>query len=143
MSGSCTLTLCHNKGVIIVAIKQPEEWNVHHILWQARFWNTGWAEKVRRLEYLRVQLPKDSLHSTIHNKIADVPKPNGQQCKKAYWAILDGLHDGTLSLDDPLVKRLDFLMSIWTFDKCPRTYLALRWQEDIVLAHQARDSVIY
>lgn len=113
-------------------------YNVHHILWQGRFWDTGWSKKLRTMDYLKVELPRDTLHASIHNQIADIPKPNGQQCKKAYWAILDGLHDGTLSMDDDIVKRIDFLLDVWPFDKCPRTHLALRWQQDIILAYNAR-----
>jgi hypothetical protein len=57
----------------------------HHILWQKRHWNNGFAYLLRN-SFVR---PLDiSLHRHLHTQLADIPVPSGNLCKRAYLQYL-------------------------------------------------------
>lgn len=103
----------------------------HHLLFQKRHWQTGYAKLLREHEYMGAMIPKATLHREIHSKIHDIPVPNGKECKEAYVLMLSKLEDGTLNMDDKLEARLDFLINIWQ-EKCPATCAVLQWQSEVI-----------
>lgn len=110
----------------------PSMENCHHLLWQARHWNQGYSKALRNHPYMKKMMPKDTLHKSIHNRIADVPVPSNALCKKAFEEVERQMRLGTISLEDTAEKRIDFLLGLWKFDECPRTVLMLIWQKEII-----------
>lgn len=112
--------------------RQSNEKNTHHLLYQGRHWKQGYAKLLRENSYLKVEIPKDTLHREIHSKIHDIPTPNGTECRLAYQLMVEGIASGRLDPEhDTAEKRLEFLISVWQ-DKCPATVAMLRWQRDII-----------
>lgn len=110
----------------------------HHILFQGRHWNQGWAKVLRRHRYCGAYIPKDTLHREIHSKVHDVPTPNGKDCKQAVEAINSWLEAGWISYDDPIEKKLRIIASCFRA-KCPATTAILDWQREIVLKFYHRE----
>lgn len=108
----------------------------HHLLFQERYWQTGFARRLREHPYMKKRIPQGTLHSLIHSKIHDIPVPNGKECKRAFFYI-DGLYQKKL-IDprrDPLTIRLDLLIELWQ-DTCPATVAILKWQRDLIAKYE-------
>ena len=105
--------------------------DVHHILWQARHWKSGWSKALRTHYYLRVRIPRDTLHRRIHEFVGDIPCPSGRCCKIAFLAIEEALDNGEISFDDRIEDRISFLIGVWK-EECPDTVRALSRQRDII-----------
>lgn len=101
----------------------------HHILFQRKHYNSGYAHKLRSEKYFIIRIP-NKLHATIHAKIHDIPTPNGADCRRAYQALQEGLASGKLTGRDTIMQRLSFLIDIWE-DTCPATTAILKWCRDI------------
>lgn len=101
----------------------------HHILFQRKQYSTGYAHQLRSEKYLIVQIPH-KLHATIHSEVHGVPTPDGADCKRALQALQQGITDGTLTNQDTLMQRLNFLIGIWE-ETCPATTIILQWCHDV------------
>lgn len=112
--------------------RQSNKRDTHHLLYQGRHWKQGYAKLLRENSYLKVEIPKDTLHRAIHSKLHDLPTPHGAECRKAYQLMMVGIAAGTLDpAHDTAEKRLDFLIEVWK-DDCPATVAMLSWQRDII-----------
>lgn len=109
------------------------ECDVHHILWQRRHYNCGWSKRLREHPYLRLLVPRETLHRKIHEYVGDIPCPPEADCKLAYMSIEAGLISGRLQPDDSLTKRIIELLEIWK-DTDTRTYSALERQLEVVVS---------
>lgn len=104
----------------------------HHLLFQRRHWQQGYAKLLRQHPYMGKYIPQATLHREIHAKIHDIPTPNGAECRMAYNEICRLEKLGEIDIvNDSVEKRLDLLISLWD-DKCPATVAILKWQRDIV-----------
>ena len=108
--------------------------NCHHILWQARNYNSGWAKRLREHWYFKKMMPEKTLHKQIHAKINDVPNPGGYACKKAFIALENALNEDLVSDTDTAEERIDFLLSVWEYERYPRTVVAL-WQQRQIISN--------
>lgn len=100
--------------------------NQHHLLWQRRWYNTGYCRSLRNLPYTKVKLDK-KLHKTLHEEISRVPIPTEATAKRICYAILNGLIMETIHIDDKPSDRIAFMMDLLsTADK--QTYVALKTQ---------------
>lgn len=108
----------------------PYREDCHHLLFQGRHWNQGWAKRLREHQYFKVMIPQMTLHREIHSKIHDVPVPNGADCRRAYEAVEKGLREGLLDYRDNIGARLDLLISLWS--NCPATCAVLEWQKQVI-----------
>ena len=107
-------------------------YNEHHILFQGKHWAQGYAKLLREHRYFRKKIPAGSLHRQIHTKIHDVPRPNWEDCKRAYLELRRREATGLIDLKyDTIEQRIDFLIEMWQ-DNCPATVAILQWQRDIV-----------
>lgn len=105
--------------------------NLHHILFQGQYWHNGYANLLREHPYLKKEIPAGTLHVWIHSRIHDVPRPNGDDCKRAYNELRRREQCGLIDLKhDTLEQRIDFLIEMWQ-DTCPATVAVLTWQRDI------------
>lgn len=77
-------------------------------------------------------IPRDTLHRTIHSKIHDIPTPNGKECRKAFEQLCRMEQQGLISQEDPVEKRIDFLIEIWKDDNCEATIAMLKWQKQVI-----------
>lgn len=105
--------------------------NYHHLLFQRRHWEQGFAKILREHPYCGDYIPQTTLHRAIHSKVHDVPTPNGAECKYALDMINKMLEQGVISLTDELDKKARILSSIFA-EKCPATASILAWQSEIV-----------
>lgn len=120
---------------------QGERCDEHHLLWQGRHFTQGYAKMLRQHPYARVRIPMRTLHREIHSKIHDVPRPNGDICKRAYYRLVEGCKIGELDpRNDSPEKRLQFFIDEWAED-CPATVEVLRWQQQIIRKFYSRKGV--
>lgn len=110
-------------------------YNTHHILWQRRHWNSGYAKILREHDYMKVRVPVGTLHKEIHVSMADIPVPSTWLIKEAICEIDRLLKIGAISLDDPLTARLDLLIFMWDY-AAPDTVRALRKQRQIAARYE-------
>ena len=104
----------------------------HHLLYQRRHWQQGYAKLLRQHPYSGKYIPQQTLHRTIHSKIHDVPCPNGKECKAAYQHLLELERNGEIDIqNDSAEKRLDFFIHEWE-ETCPATVAILKWQKEII-----------
>lgn len=105
--------------------------DTHHLLWPRCNWNKGLAKLLRRHWYLKVEVPRMDLHSTIHGVVQEMPVPRAISIKNAL-SQLDALEKyGAIHPSDSIEKRLYILMSL--FDCCePKLYKALKRQYTVV-----------
>ncbi|MBR3135184.1 hypothetical protein IKG54_01285 [Candidatus Saccharibacteria bacterium] len=110
----------------------------HHLLYQGRHWDKGYAKLLRAHPYLKVYIPQYTLHRKIHSKIHDIPCPNEEELKDAYVEMLCRLRCGQLDIGrDTMQHRLDFLIEMWN-EKCPATVAVLKWQRDLAWKYQRK-----
>ena len=103
----------------------------HHILYQKKHWQQGWAKILREHPYCGAHIPRNTLHRAIHSKIHDIPTPNSEDCKKAVQTIDKWLAEGYISLDDRLDRKIEIIACCFMI-KCPATTAMLDWQKEIV-----------
>lgn len=102
----------------------------HHLLWYKRDYSKGWAKRLRDHWYCVIEIPRDTLHRKIHNRVEHIPVPRVQSIKFALYQleVLERL--GGIKKDDSIEKRLKVLMAL--FDCCePATYRALEKQYEV------------
>ena len=109
----------------------PNRKDWHHILYQKRYYCTGYAKRLREPPYCGAYIPQMTLHRQIHEVLSNVPLPDGKYCKIAYDAIVNWLEAGYISLNDPIEKRIDTLIKCFIVN-CPKTAKALLKQKEIV-----------
>lgn len=109
----------------------------HHFLFQKRHWNQGYAKALRNHPYAGAKIPMRTLHREIHSKIHDVPRPNGDVCKRTYQKLVALCKSGELDPHDPPEKKLQFFIDEWA-DECPATVAILRWQQQIIRKFRKR-----
>lgn len=103
----------------------------HHILWYKRDYNKGWAKRIREHWYCSIEIPRDTLHRTIHNEVSHIPVPRVCSIKSALEQLEMLEHYGGICRDDGIEKRLMVLFAL--FDCCePATAEALKKQLEIV-----------
>ena len=104
--------------------------DLHHLCYPRKKWSRGYAHGLRSYWYLRVEIPKDTLHADIHNALAEVPIPRGLYAKEAleHLELLNSF--GVLHKNDPIEKRLKLLIALFDYI-APATADAFRKQLEI------------
>jgi len=91
--------------------------NAHHLLWQRKHWNIGYIHKLREHWYMRVSIPKDTLHKYIHENMEEIPTPNTVSAK-IMLEMLDLLaQTGFITPLDDIEKRLLVLLDLIPYDE--------------------------
>ena len=111
--------------------------NYHHILYQKKHWQQGWAKTLREHPYCGMYIPQDTLHREIHSKIHDIPTPCGKACRVAVEAIDSWLAGGLISLDDPLERRIEVISWCFRAKYKPITAM-LDYQREVVIKFKER-----
>ena len=110
--------------------------DTHHMLFQRRHWQQGYAHALRENWYFKVEVPI-VFHRELHSKLHDIPVPNGTYCRKAYEKLIELEDSGVLTGEDRPEARLQFLIDEWE-GSCPATAAVLRWQQQIFIKHFER-----
>ena len=88
--------------------------DTHHLCWPRKRWNKGWARLLRYHWYLRVEIPKNTLHREIHHQIAGIPLPDEKEIKQAINR-LDALKEaGSICDKDSIEKRLAIIIPMFS-----------------------------
>lgn len=103
----------------------------HHLLYQRRFWDSGYGKMLRNHPYLKIDIPIATLHAEIHRELFNIPRPKDEELRRAYFVMNVLLECQHISLDDPYYKRLDFLIDIWEKTE-PKTADALKKEREII-----------
>lgn len=92
------------------AVKQ----DVHHLCWPKKKWCRGYLKALRDHWYLKVTIPKQTLHAKIHHLIKGIPLPSGWAAKEAYKQIVNLEHYSAIHNYDTVEKRLELLISLFS-----------------------------
>lgn len=76
-------------------------------------WCRGYAKALRDHWYLKVIVPKYTLHSEIHRRVSCIPVPRGQSAREAYEQLMMLEHYGALAHYDTMEKRLELLIALF------------------------------
>lgn len=118
-----------------ISKKSPQHstsYDYHHLLYQRRHWDSGYAKALRNHPYMGKKIPRNTLHRIIHEKLHDIPCPNDSICRKVYLALLAEEKAGRIDpKHDTIEQRLDWLIA-QLLEDCPATVAILKWQRDIV-----------
>lgn len=87
--------------------------NLHHLIFQARHWNQGYAKMLRDHWYFKIRIPQDTTHRIIHSRLHDIVMPGGSLCKSAYQHLLDAEKAGQIQPTDTPQQRLTWLIREW------------------------------
>lgn len=88
--------------------------DLHHLVWTRRAWNKGIAKELRQHWYMRVEIPKDTLHRQIHHEIPNgIPVPNGKEIKHVLDALRTYEKYGVISHNDNIDKRMSILLPLF------------------------------
>lgn len=116
-------------------------YDYHHILFQRKHWQTGYAKLLREHPYLGMYIPQRTLHRSIHSKIHDVPTPNGTDCRRAYNELIKREREGDIDIVfDTAEQRICFLIEMWR-ESCPATVAILKWQKEIIAKFYTKRTV--
>ena len=112
------------------ARSRPGKRDLHHILFQRLHWTEPWAKRLREHRYMRIRVPRDTLHDYIHDKLHDVPVPNEDICEATYLELERLKELGVIDIyHDSFEERLDFLIGFWKqYDNMSFTLEAVRFQ---------------
>lgn len=85
--------------------------DTHHICYSRKSWNTQWAHKLREHPYMKVRIPRDTLHRQIHDA-CDTITPPPEWISEALWFELEELYqNGIVDRHDNIHQRLTVLLA--------------------------------
>lgn len=117
--------------------KKPKGIDTHHLCWYRKAWSSkSYGDQVRNHWYMKVEIPRDGLHTYIHNTIPFIPVPSVKVLKKVYATLQDLDSVGALYRTDDIETRLQ--MAIYLFEEAPKTRKALKRQLSLVRNYQTR-----
>ena len=102
----------------------------HHLLWQRRLWNKGWARALRNHPYCQAMIPRDTLHRRIHHSVNNIPVPEGKDARNVYELLVWLESHGQLDYEDNILEKLDFLIQHLTTEA---TIKALEQQRQVII----------
>lgn len=88
--------------------------DTHHLCWPRKRWNKGWARLLRYHWYMRVEIPKNTLHQDIHNKVSGIPLPEEKEIKRAIKHLDVLAEAGAISEKDTIEKRLAIVIPMFS-----------------------------
>ena len=104
--------------------------NCHHLLWGKQMYSQGYCHALREHPWLRIYMPRDTLHRYIHHSMTCIPVPDGKDARKTFEYLMRLERAGKLDYNANIFERLDFLIDQL---KTPSTVEALQKQRQIVL----------
>ena len=84
--------------------------DAHHLLWVKRNWGQGYCKALRNHAWLKVYIPRDTLHRQIHHEIATIPLAKTEDAKRVFELLVRLEAKGELDSTASIEERLDFLI---------------------------------
>ena len=110
----------------------PRIMNEHHLLWVGANWDKNkYSRLLRSHWYLRVNIPKNTLHKQIHIGMNGVPIPSENNCKRALNVLYELEANGALSEKHNISERIRLLLCLFSYVE-PATEKALKKQLHII-----------
>lgn len=100
----------HRRGPVPL---NPKAINGHHLCWQRRYWKKGAIKELREFHYCVVQIPKNTLHKYIHEKMNLIPVPKEENARFALEQLEYLYSINAIRNDDTLDKRLNLLAALF------------------------------
>lgn len=98
-------------------------------MWIKSKWKRGYYKALRNHAWMKVLIPRDTLHRQIHHQIRTIPLPTAEDARNMF-DILVSLEDaGELDMSAGILERLDLLIANIT---TPETVAALEKEREIV-----------
>lgn len=101
------------------------------MLWQRRKWDYGDVKALREYQYCIIDIPAQTLHREIHEKVWQIPPPSQENARAVLWHLQYLEKYGGISAKDPIEKRLQVLIALFDCSE-QQTADALRDQLKIV-----------
>lgn len=108
----------------------------HHLCWTRKNWGNGYARALREHPWLRVYIPRDTLHRYIHHNIKCIPVPEGKDARRVFEYLMKLERSGELDYGLDILDRLAFLIKHL---KTPATIAALERQYDVIAEFYERE----
>lgn len=108
-----------------------------HLLWIKSKWSRGYVKALRNHAWMKVLIPRDTLHKEIHHQIRTVPLPDKMDAKHTFELLTRLEASGELDMDAGIQERLEFLIAHMT---TPETVAVLEKQLAIVRQFYSRES---
>ena len=115
----------------------PYSRDVHHLLWPKSKWDRGYARALRNHDWLRMKIPRETLHTLIHRQVRVIPVPDGKDARKVYEILTRAYNSHEITQKATLEDRLDFLILHLS---TPSTVAALEQQKEVVHWFYSRGS---
>ena len=84
--------------------------NRHHLLWMRKMWNSGSLRELREFYYCKVNIPRDTIHKEIHERVPFVPTPTPKYAKFVLNELKHLDEVGAITDEDSVEKRLSVLL---------------------------------
>lgn len=111
--------------------------SIIHLLWIKKRWSKGYAKALRNHAWMKVLIPRDTLHKEIHHQIRTVPLPTKEDTKQMFDLLVRLEASGELDMNAGILERLDFLIEHLT---TPETVAVLCKERGIVRQFYERES---
>lgn len=108
-----------------------------HLLWIKSKWSRGYIKALRNHAWMKVLIPRDTLHKEIHHQIRSIPLPEKEDAKRVFELLTRLEASGELDMNAGIEERLEFLVANIT---TPDTVAALKKQLEIVRQFYSRES---
>ena len=103
----------------------------HHIFWYKKAYSKGWAKMLRDYWYCTVEIPRSTLHRSIHYEVAHIPVPRTISIKSALEQLTLLEKFGAIHRNDDIERRIVVLHALFDCSE-QRTADALKKQLEIV-----------
>lgn len=111
--------------------------SITNLLWIKKRWGKGYAKALRNHAWMKVLIPRDTLHKEIHHQIRTIPLPTEEDTKRVFDLLVSLEASGKLDMDANIEERLNFLIEHLTTQE---TLDALRKEREIVRQFYSRES---
>lgn len=109
----------------------------HHLLWEKRMYSQGYARSLREHPWLRIYIPRDTLHRWIHHNMRCIPVPDGKDARKCFELLMRMERVGELDYNANIFVRLNFLIEHLVSED---TVNALKKQRQVISEFYSRGS---
>lgn len=111
----------------------PKAFDAHHLLWEKRMYSHGYARALREHPWLRIYIPRDTLHRWIHHNMRCIPVPDGKDARKCFELLMRMERAGELDYKADILERLDFLIEHLTSEA---TVEGLKQQRNLITLYR-------
>ena len=94
-------------------IRKSEREDIHHLLYIRKGWSKGYNRELRNHWYMRVIIPKVTLHKQIHTQLEWITPPRGSSSRFALEHLAYLEKYGAIHSEDSIVQRLKVIIALF------------------------------